>query len=172
MLDRPGVELSGEELRLGGSNAVLVEFPRHGVPPRAAEELHRLRIGGVVPVLAHPERYFGCSVSQVRDWRAAGAVMQGDATMLLGKHEKGKLSRALLEHGLLDVLAADNHGDQRTVRAARDWLVGVGATTQATLLTTTNPARLLAGQPLEPVPPATVEQGVLRRLRELLLGRA
>jgi protein-tyrosine phosphatase len=172
MLDHPGVDLRADHLRLAGSSAVLVEFPRSGVPPRSAHELYRLRASGVVPVVAHPERYWGCSVAHVREWRDAGAVMQSDASILLGQGEKGRLARALLEQGLVHLLASDNHGDTRSLRAARDWLVELGAGTQARLLTETNPARLLADDALEPVPPVRVERGMLHRLRELLLGRA
>jgi protein-tyrosine phosphatase len=172
MLDRPGVDLTAPALRLGGAAAVLVEFAHSGVPPRSARELGRLRESGVVPVVAHPERYWGASVAHVREWRAAGAVMQGDATFLLGGGPRGALARALLAEGLVDLLASDNHGDARSLRPARDWLVEIGAAEQAAQLTARNAAHLLAGEPLEPVPPVVVESGMLHRLRDLLLGRA
>jgi protein-tyrosine phosphatase len=142
------------------------------VPPRAARELARLRDAGLVPVVAHPERYWGCSVAHVREWRAAGAVMQGDATIILGGGDRGRLARALLAAGLLDVLASDNHGDVRSLRPARDWLLELGAAEQAAQLTERNAARLLAGTPLEPVAAVAVDPGMLNRLRDLLFGRA
>ena len=172
MLDVPGADLATPALRLAGAAAVLVEFPHTGVPPRAARELGRLRTSGVVPVVAHPERYWGTSLAHVREWRAAGAVMQGDATVLLGRHERGALARALLAEGLVDLLASDNHGDARSLRGARDWLVELGAAEQAAQLTSRNAAHLLADEPLEPVAPVVIEQKVLHRLRDLLLGRA
>ncbi|HEU4629039.1 MAG TPA: CpsB/CapC family capsule biosynthesis tyrosine phosphatase [Gemmatimonadaceae bacterium] len=172
MLDRPGVDLTAPELRLGASRAVLVEFPHGGVPPGATAELRRIRESGVVPVLAHPERYWGCSVTHAREWRAAGAVLQGDATFLLGSGDKGRLARSLLALGLLDLLASDNHGDRRSLRGARDWLCELGAGDAAELLTGRNAAHLLADEPLEPVPPVVVDRSLARRLRELLFGRA
>src|SRR5262245_9360183 len=69
MLDRPGVDLRDKRLSLAGSSAVLVEFPRMMIPPNAADELFRLRMSGVVPVLAHPERYWGCTAELVEAWR-------------------------------------------------------------------------------------------------------
>ncbi|HEX5581143.1 MAG TPA: CpsB/CapC family capsule biosynthesis tyrosine phosphatase [Gemmatimonadaceae bacterium] len=171
MLDRPGVDLSSGVLRLGTSTAVLVEFPHSGVPPRSTFELARLREAGVVPVLAHPERYLGASVSQVREWRSAGAVMQGDATFLLGTGDKGRLAQALLEEGLIDLLSSDNHGDQRSLRAARDWLLEMDASEHAELLTGGNAARLLDDGMTMPVPPLTIPRGFATRLRELLFGR-
>lgn len=171
MLDMPGVDLRLPGLAIEGSNVVLVEFPRAGVPARAAEELFRLRTSGVVPLLAHPERYWGCSPAQVADWRRVGAVIQTDATVLLDRGAMGTLARSLLEAGLVDLLASDNHGDSRSLRASRQWLEEVGAPEQAEILTTENPRRLLAGEPLLPVAPVLRTQGFLGRLKALLLGK-
>lgn len=171
MLDQPGAELNAEHLRLGGAPAILVEFPRSGLPMGHAEELWRLRMSGVVPVVAHPERYNGCTPDVVRSWRNAGAAIQTDATMLLGGGHVGQLGKALLAEGLIDILASDNHADSRSLAPARDWLTEMGAGEQADLLTRINARRLLDGQPVLPVAPVVTERGMLRRLRELVFGR-
>jgi protein-tyrosine phosphatase len=171
MLDEPNVDLSARQLALGGSRAVLVEFPRTGVPHRAANELHRLRGAGSVPVLAHPERYWGCTVEKVAAWRAAGAVIQMDTAGLIGRGSIARVSRALLEAGLVDLLASDNHGDGRSLATARDWLLEVATPEHARLLTHTNAQRLLADEALVPVPPLPRRAGVFGRLRELFLRR-
>lgn len=170
MLDEFGIPLSRAALRLGGAPAVLVEFPRTGIPPRASQELARIRDSGVVPIVAHPERYWGVSVTVVREWRALGAVMQVDVAPLLAQGERGRMARLLLEQGLADMLASDNHGDARALGPARDWLLELGAAEHAALLTERNAARVLAGEPVEPVPPLRLPRGVVGRLRELLLG--
>ncbi len=172
MLDAPGIDLRAPELHLAGSDAVLVEFPRMGVPPAAAHELLRIRMSGTIPVLAHPERYRGATVERVAEWRSVGAVIQLDAVMLFGSGPMSRLARALLEAGLVDCIASDNHGDRRSLAAARQWLVEIGAVEQAELLTRTNARRLLEGSPLIPVAPIPrVETGMLSRLKELLFGR-
>ncbi|MDB4915706.1 MAG: hypothetical protein JWM95_3350 [Gemmatimonadetes bacterium] len=65
MLDEPNTDLRAAHLALGGSRAVLVEFPRKGVPMSAGNELGRLRNSDIVPVLAHPERYYGCTLDRL-----------------------------------------------------------------------------------------------------------
>lgn len=171
MLDAPGMDLRAPELHLAGSRAALVEFPRMNVPPGAAHELLRIRMSGVTPVLAHPERYHGATIDQVYEWRNVGAVIQLDAVMIFGKAPACRLARQMLEEGLVDCIASDNHGDARSLASARDWLIQLGATDQAQLLTRTNAERLLKGEPLIPVAPVPhAAPGALRRLRQLLFG--
>lgn len=171
MLDQPNVDLGSRTLGLGGSRAILVEFPLMGVPVRAGDELERIRCSGVVPVLAHPERYYGCTVERVKDWRRAGAVIQMDTGGLLGTGAISRLSRALVQAGLVDLFASDNHGDSRSLVTARDWLRDVSTPEHADLLTRTNAQRLLDDESLIPVPPLPAYGGIFRRLRELLLSR-
>jgi protein-tyrosine phosphatase len=171
MLDVPGVDLRARHLGLAGSTAVLVEFPRRGVPASAGRELSRLRASGVVPVLAHPERYWGCTVDQVREWKGNGAVIQVDAIMLGHPSDMGELAAEMLAEGLVDCIASDNHGDARTLAYARRWLEDREAPEQARLLTHTNAARLLADEPTLPVAPVRLARvGVLSRLKRAILG--
>jgi len=171
MLDRPGCDLRAPTLSLGGARAVLVEFPRAYLPVGTTDELERIRRSGVVPVVAHPERYYGCTLDVVRGWRDAGAVIQTDATMLLARGPMTELAKSLLEAGLIDCLASDNHGDRRTLAGARLWLMEMGAEEHAQILTHANASRLLADEPIIPVPPLRLPRGVFDRLRELLFGR-
>ena len=153
MLDRPGVDLTAPELCLGASQALLVEFARGGLPPGATKELHRISQSGRTVILAHPERYFGCTLPMVREWRALGVVIQTDASVLMGRGAPAALARAMLADGLIDILASDNHGDSRSLGAARQWLTGQGADEQMASLLRENAARVLANQPPVPVPP-------------------
>ena len=171
MLDEPNINLRSPQLSLGGSRAVLVEFPRLSVPVQAGDELYRIRCTGVVPVLAHPERYRECTVERVVEWRRAGAVIQMDTGGLLGSGPISRISRALLNEGLVDLFASDNHGDARSLATARDWLTEVASPEHAELLTRTNAQRLLDGEPLLAVPPVPRAAGMFGRLRELFLKR-
>src|SRR5690606_17895118 len=111
MLDVLGADLSIPGLTLGRSRTILVEFPRSGIPFGATRELERIRASGLRPLVAHPERYFGCSVSHVREWRSVGAAIQCEAVTFAGGARVPRLARALLAEGLIDCLASDNHGD-------------------------------------------------------------
>jgi protein-tyrosine phosphatase len=171
MLDEPNVDLRDPRLGLGGSAAVLVELPRTGVPAGATAELRRIRSAGSIPVLAHPERYRGCTVAAVAEWRTAGAVIQMDTAGLIGTGRIAAVARSLLEAGLVDLLASDNHGDSRSLATARDWLLDTATAEHADLLTRVNARRLLDGEAMLPVPPLRKRGGAFGRLREMFLRR-
>lgn len=168
MLDRPGCDLRLPGLTLGESHAVLVEFPRSGLPPGASDELLRIRSSGRIPVVAHPERYRGVSVDTMHVWRDVGAVIQGDAQMLLAGGAMAKLAREMLEEGVYDILASDNHGDRRSLATVRLWLREMGGERQGRLLTEENPRRVLADKELERVPPLRKGKSMWQRLRALV----
>jgi protein-tyrosine phosphatase len=172
MLDIPGADLRSPRLGLAGSTAVLVEFSHGGVPPTAAQELFRQRMSGIVPVVAHAERYWGTTPERVEEWRGVGAVIQVDSAVLRTHGRTQRLAVELLQRGLVDVIASDNHGDSRSLATARDWLLDLGAEEQARLLTETNASRLLANEAPLPVPPLELRRGVLTRLRAFFGGRS
>jgi protein-tyrosine phosphatase len=171
MLDMPGISLDDPRLGLGGSSAILVEFPRTSLPPNATAELFRIRMSGRVPVVAHPERYRGCTVDTVAEWRRVGAVIQMDVTAILGSGPMSELCRGILAEGLCDVFASDTHVDRRSLAPVRDWLLDFGTEEHALLLTTINAERLLGNQEPLPVPPLELDRGIIAKLRTLIFGQ-
>jgi protein-tyrosine phosphatase len=165
MLDEPGVDLTAPELTLGNSRALLVEFTRGGVPRTATSEMRRIARSGRIPILAHPERYFGCTIDHVRGWREVGVIIQTDVSVLLSRGAPADLARTMLAEGLIDVLASDNHGDGRTLAAGHAWLVEQGLEEHANLLTRVNAERVLGDEDPLPVPP--IRTGIGDRLRRL-----
>jgi protein-tyrosine phosphatase len=161
LLEHPG-------LTLAGTRYLLVEFPRLAASPAVASALQQITQLGLVPVLAHPERYSGCSPGAVRRWKAVGAVMQVDASTLLSGRGRGKRARELLALGLADIMAADNHGDDRMLGTTYRFLCEQGAGQQADLLARANPGAILADEALVPVPPFEIKTAFLDRLRNML----
>ncbi len=168
MLDRQiPAAVSERRVTLAGSRYLLVEFARM-VPAeivgRALSEVIRL---GLVPVLAHPERYSSCSVETVRAWRELGTVIQVDATTITLPRSRGDRARDLVQEGLADVLAADNHGDERSVATALDWLADHDGAEQATLLLDINPRAILDDVAIYEVEPLARKKSVWRSVRQL-----
>lgn len=170
MLDRPVTpEIRDRpEIRLGGTRYLLVEFSRLTALPSISNALYQIVQLGLVPLLAHPERYAACSPEAVRQWKSLGAVMQVDATTLLTARGRGRRARELLGAGLADIIAADNHGDDRLLGAGYRLLCESGGSAQADLLARENPGAILADGELAPVPPVSFKTRFLDRLRNLL----
>jgi len=173
MLDRP-LPLEPERMRritLGGTRYILVEFPRLVAADAVTNALTRVRDAGLVPMLAHPERYGCCSVEAVAFWRSLGARMQVDATTLHSPQARGQRARQLVAAGLADILAGDNHGDERSIAAGADFLHALDGDAQAELLTVRNPGAILQDEPLTEVPPMVIRRTWMQRLRHLLGGQ-
>jgi protein-tyrosine phosphatase len=140
---------------LGAGKAVLVELPYHAPVPALTDILFRIRLKGVTPLIAHPERCLefqrpGRAAEAVR----AGALLQLDIGALTNRYgpTARKLARAFLDEGLYAVGASDLHAPT----GARDWVgrsleelrrqVGERAFHQ---LMAERPRRLLEGLSLE-----------------------
>jgi protein-tyrosine phosphatase len=172
MLDRP-LPVTGERLRgytIGGTRYILVEFPRMVAHDTVTIALSRVVDVGLQPLLAHPERYICCSPEAVARWRDLGARMQVDATTLLSTQSRGQRARALLSAGLADILAADNHGDDRHMATGRKFLEAQDGAEHAELLTVLNPRAILDDEPLTAVSPVEIRRSWMQRLRQLLEG--
>ena len=169
MLDRPLTEqvAADRKVTLAGSRYILVEFPHRVTAETVYYALSVVKTLGLVPVLAHPERYASCRPQTVRWWKETGALMQVDATTLLSSSARGERARDLLRYGLGDILAADNHGDKRTLRDGYEAVVSHGGAAQADLLVSQNPKAILDDQATQAVPPMKFRSSIAQRLRRL-----
>jgi protein-tyrosine phosphatase len=177
-LDTPELDLFDPELRLAGSRYALVEFCAFTVPERSAEALSRIAAGKYVPIVAHPERYWGYDrgYAVVAEWRAAGALVQVNSGSLLGEYGENvrRLAHRFLAEGRVDLLASDNHARPErsaSLRAAWDYLVARGVGEQARLLLATNPQRILRDEPTLNVGRVDTAGGRFARLGRRLRGR-
>lgn len=169
MLDRPVTpqlrEMPG--LTLGDTPYILVEFTRLVSVPAVTNALYQIVQLGLVPVLAHPERYSAGTPHAVSQWKSVGALMQVDATTLMTGRGRGQRARDLLAHGLADVMAADNHGDDRMMGTAYRFLAELGGAGQADLLARKNPGAIIGGGQVVPVRPFVIKTGLMDRLKQL-----
>ena len=172
MLDRPVTRpvALARNVTLAGTRYILVEFPRLVVYDTVTNALTQVVELGLVPVLAHPERYSCCSVGAVRQWRALGARMQVDATTLLASQARGQRARQLVSEGLADILAGDNHGDDRTIARGASFLKAQDGAEQVELLVVRNPAAILKDAETFEVPPLRIRESWMSRIKQFLEG--
>src|SRR4029078_11274370 len=149
---------------------LLCVFPRLFASDLITTALSQVLDQDLLPILAHPERYSACSVPAVRHWKSLGAKMQVDATTVRPPQARGQRARQLVAEGLADILAGDNHGDERTVATGARFLLAQDGSEQVELPATLNPGATPADRPLTPVPPLRIRQSWMRRIKEFLEG--
>lgn len=168
MLDRPiPASVADRKVTLAGSRYLLIEFARMVPAEIVSRALAEVVRTGLIPVLAHPERYSSCAVDTVRAWRELGTVIQVDATTLTLPRSRGDRARDLVSAGLADILAGDNHGDERNIATALDWLGEHDGAEQATLLLETNPRAILDDLATYEVDPLPAKRSMWRSVRRL-----
>lgn len=179
-IDDPEVDLSDSGLGLSGGRAILVEFPQLALPAYSPRMLDVVRQQGWRPVLAHPERYAGIAAAYewIPRWREMGVIMCVNVGSLLGQHGRDahQVVRRMLASGHADLIGSDHHARPHRstlLRQGFDLLVergGAQVEDAARLLVASNPRAVLAGEPLQSVPPLELEPGWLGRVRRKLLG--
>lgn len=122
MLDLEILQRAPEQQRhIGSGPYLLAEAPFMAALPQLSDLIFRLRLKGISPVIAHPER---CREFE-RPGRAeeavrAGALLQLDVGALIGRYGKAprQIARSLVQDGLYAVAASDLHSP----RDAAQWV--------------------------------------------------
>ncbi|HVV49837.1 MAG TPA: CpsB/CapC family capsule biosynthesis tyrosine phosphatase [Polyangia bacterium] len=142
----------------GGGAAFLFEVNTQMMPAGIENELFQLRVGGYLPVMAHPERYAPVQRDLALAERLARhAALMVDLGALQGAHGKAemKTARRLVQEGLAAAAASDTHRpeDQTSVAAGMAWLRKQFGERALTAMLDENPRRMLAGElPEAPLP--------------------
>lgn len=159
--DLPAAIQAGHALTMNNSRYILVELPFFQFPNYVHEVLFQLRIQGLTPVIAHPERQ-----SQIQDDSDIlshlvenGALAQITAGSIIGSFGKGarRSAQQLMERRLVHIIASDCHrarGDRTPIlsagQAAAAKIIGAA---EARMLTVDNPRDLLNNLDFEPTTP-------------------
>ena len=140
----------------GGGPAFLFEVNPQFMPVGLENELFQLRVDGLLPVMAHPERYTAVQRDVTLAERLGRhAVMMIDLGALDGAHGRTemKTARKLVQEGLAHAAASDIHrpSDAKGIAAGMAWLrKQVGQRGLGQMLAE-NTRRLLSGEMPDPV---------------------
>lgn len=140
---------------LNHSRYLLVEFPFDCSGRVISQLLDAIARRGLVPVVAHPERYDAVQDSPqlVARWFSQGYIIQVNKGSLLGRLGSGAdlCSNHLLRHGLVHVIAGDAHDMKyrptgfRSLISAFEPKIG---SEYLRLLLHTNPQRIISDLPI------------------------
>jgi protein-tyrosine phosphatase len=134
-----------------GGPAFLFEIPHGEAPARFEETLFEMRLGGRMPVLAHPERYRPFWDDFDRLARLARqVVLVVDLGAVAGYHgvNERKMAQRLLRERVAHAAATDVHalGDARVAGEGLSWIRKRLGAEAVTRLLTDNPRRVLSGE--------------------------
>ena len=134
---------------------MLIEFQVHQLPDIHKQKLFDLKMAGVTPVIAHPERYKPVqeNISIVTNWLEAGCIIQVDAGSPLGFLGSGAqaTSERIIKNGWCQILGSDSHNNHRrnfclheAVETVQKW-IGEGVEP----LVNDNPKAVIGGNPID-----------------------
>ena len=148
----------GRLATLNGSRYLLLELWNSSWLPETERVIFELRASGIVPVLAHPERYG--AVQQDSNRLAAlleqGVLAQLTAGSLVGLQGNTirRCAETLLKRGLIHCIASDAHGPGRRPPAIKQGMQAAGRLlghAQAQQLIEARPAAIVQNQELSVV---------------------
>ena len=98
---------------INNSKYILIEFPMGGKYQMLEEVLDEIDDAGLIPIIAHPERY----LSYYKDYdffyqlKKRGCILQGNIGSIYGHYGRRvkKMMKELLKRNLIDCLGSDIH---------------------------------------------------------------
>jgi protein-tyrosine phosphatase len=135
----------------GGGPAFLFEVHPQFMPTGIENELFQLRVAGLLPVMAHPERYAAIQRDiDLAERLGRHAVLMVDLGALDGAHGRAemKAARKLVQEGLAHAAATDIHrpDDQKGIAAGMAWIRKQMGPDVLDQMLAENTRRLLAGE--------------------------
>jgi protein-tyrosine phosphatase len=108
--------LSGQPLLTFGNNLILIEMSYIGASPNIEQVIFQLRLKGLQPVLAHPERYifYHQDFENYNRFIDLGCLLQVNLLSLLGYYGKPVkiVAEKLLKKKMVDLLGTDMHHEK------------------------------------------------------------
>ncbi|WP_130805899.1 tyrosine-protein phosphatase [Senegalia massiliensis] len=102
---------------LGNSDYLLMELPMAQIPIYLEDIIYELKLKGVTPIIAHPERYREVKKNPniLRKFIELGALMQVNLGSLIGYYGEdiAKTSKILVSHNMIHFVGTDSHSLNR-----------------------------------------------------------
>jgi protein-tyrosine phosphatase len=147
---------------LNQKNYLLVEFADFSIPQSLDQELHKLQLAGITPIITHPERnpLIRTKPERLFQWLRQGCYAQVTAQSIAGKFGRTAQDAAerWLAAGVFHFIASDAHNITSRPLRLKDTFSGVSKAfgeEYARALMIENPLAAFEGRPLPYVPDLT-----------------
>ena len=134
---------------------MLIEFLTNFLPPNQKQVLFELKMKGVTPIIAHPERYKNVqeNVEIVADWLESGCIIQIDAGSPLGYFGLNAkyTSEIIIKNKWCQIIGSDAHDDKKRNFCLYDSLEYIKSLIgyDANKLVNENPKNVIEGRPID-----------------------
>ena len=95
---------------------ILIEFQPHFIPENHKQVLFDLKMSGVTPIIAHPERYrlVQNNFNIINEWLNFGCIIQVSAGSILGRMGKDieKTALKIINNNQCQILGSDAHNNK------------------------------------------------------------
>ena len=157
--------VDGDLLTLGGDmRYVLLELPNIRVPSQIESLFQQCLMKRFVPILTHPERVLEIQnhLERLEHWVNMGVLVQVTAMSLTGGFGKKvqRAARTMVECRLCHLIASEGHSSDRhppVLSSAVEVAAGILGEEAALEMVTETPAKILAGEFVEPPEPIAPE---------------
>ena len=100
---------------IGNGKYMLIEFPMISFPPNYEQNLFKLNIKGVTPIIAHPERYreIQLDITKLESFYRKEYIIQLDAGSILGDFgiKAKRCAEEIIDKGMFHLIGSDTHND-------------------------------------------------------------
>ena len=101
---------------INGGKYMLIEFPMRKIPKEATDYMYELKLRGVTPIIAHPERYSEVisNVEVLNQFIDEGCLFQLNAGSIRGDFGKDvkKTAEKLIKSGVYSFIGSDAHNNK------------------------------------------------------------
>ena len=140
---------------MGHGKYILIEFAPNNIPASQKQTLFDLKMSGVTPIIAHPERYRAVheNLNMVYDWINSGCLIQIDCGSLLGLMGKRakEISLTIINEKACHILASDAHNDTNRnfcIKDAYNIVKKMIGQKESTKLVLDHPSSIIKGEDL------------------------
>lgn len=136
---------------INNSRYLLIEFPMNQKLKTITNTIYELKIKGIIPIIAHPERYeyVKKDITIVDEWIEEGALLQANYGSIVGVYGRKtkKTLKKLLKKNKISILATDIHYPNseiyKNIEKSKKKIKRIIGEEKLTELTITNPKKII-----------------------------
>ena len=139
---------------IGNGKYMLIEFHPYNIPEIHKQVFFDLKMKGVTPIIAHPERYKKVqdNINIVAEWLEAGCIIQIDAGSPLGflGQQAKKTSELLIKNNWYQIIGSDAHDNKNRNFCMKESLHYINSIVEGDInhLVKENPEKIIRGEQL------------------------